>query len=98
MAVHSTLDEIKEIAFDYYVYAFPLILMEMTRRLGTNVATTSRLPKAPMNQFAHLATFPNANFTDVVRPNADTLYSVMFYYVSKEPLIVSALTQVVGTT
>ena len=61
--------------------------MEMTRRVGTNVADRSRNAKAPMNQFANLPAFPDANFTDVVRPNADTLYSILCC-VSKEPLLI----------
>lgn len=33
--------------------------------------------------------FPNPSFTIVVRPNADTLYSVLTYDVTKEPLVIS---------
>ena len=36
-----------------------------------------------------MCSFPDATFTNVVRPNADTLYSAMFYDVSKEPLVIS---------
>jgi Protein of unknown function (DUF1254) len=81
-------DEIGEVATSAYIYAYPLILMEMTRRVGTNVADLSRNAKAPMNQFANLPAFPDANFTDVVRPNADTLYSILWFDVSKEPLLI----------
>ena len=41
-----------------------------------------------MNQFAHVPVFPDANFTDVVRPNADTLYSVLWFDVTDEPLVI----------
>ena len=44
---------------------------------------------ASMNQFAHRRTFPDPKFTDVVRPNADTLYSSLWFDVAKEPLIIS---------
>ena len=81
-------DQIGEVATSAYIYAYPLILKEMTRRVGTNVADRSRNAKAPMNQFANLPAFPDANFTDVVRPNADTLYSILWFDVSKEPLLV----------
>jgi hypothetical protein len=81
-------DEIGEVAISAYIYAYPLIVMEITRRVSTNVADASHFGKAPMNQFAHLPAFPDAAFTDVVRPNADTLYSVMWFDVSDEPLLI----------
>ena len=82
-------DQIGEVAVSAYLYAYPLISMEMTRRLGTNVADTRQFSKAPMNQFANLPAFPDATFTDIARPNADTLYSLMWFDVSKEPLLIS---------
>ncbi|MGA7020056.1 MAG: DUF1254 domain-containing protein, partial [Pseudolabrys sp.] len=72
-----------------YLYAYPLISMEMTRRLSTNVADTRQFAKAPMNQFANLPAFPDATYTDIARPNADTLYSLMWFDVSKEPLLIN---------
>ncbi|KAA0121923.1 DUF1254 domain-containing protein [Methylobacterium sp. P1-11] len=82
-------DEVREIATDAYVYAYPLVLMELTRRKTTNVLQATTTMSAPVNQFAHLAAFPDAKFTAVVRPNADTLYSVMWFDVTKEPLVIS---------
>ncbi len=41
-----------------------------------------------MNQFYHAPEFPDATFTDVVRANADTLYSFLWFDVSKEPLVI----------
>ncbi len=82
-------DQIGEVAANAYLYAYPLILMELTRRIATNVADTRQFSKAPMNQFANLPAFPDATFTDVVRPNLDTLYSLMWFDVSKEPLLIS---------
>ncbi|WP_246696916.1 DUF1254 domain-containing protein [Methylobacterium planeticum] len=82
-------DEAREIATDAYVYAYPLVIMELTRRKSTNVPQATTTMAAPVNQFAHLAAFPDAKFTDVVRPNADTLYSSMWFDVTKEPLVIS---------
>ena len=42
---------------------------------------------APVNQFYHAPEFPDATFTDVVRANADTLYSFLWFDVSREPLV-----------
>jgi opacity protein-like surface antigen len=73
-------DQIGEIATSAYMYAYPLIMMEITRRVSTNVADTSHFGKPPMNQFGHLPAFPDATFTDVVRPNADTLWDRVLFY------------------
>ena len=82
-------DEIGDVAVSAYIYAYPLIIMEITRRVSSNVADASHFGKAPMNQFGNLPAFPDATFTDVVRPNADTLYSFMWFDVSQEPLLIS---------
>ena len=37
-------DLIGDIATSAYIYAYPLIFMEMTRRIGTNVADIGRSP------------------------------------------------------
>jgi hypothetical protein len=80
--------EIRDIARDAYIYAYPMLVMEMTRRVGTNVEKPEGA-HAPMNQIANMRAFPTPAFTDVVRPNADTLYSVMFFDVSKDPMLFS---------
>lgn len=81
-----TQDEAQNIANEAYMYAYPMVLMEITRRVMTNVDAAAN-GKAPMNQFGNMSEFPNAQFTDVVRPNADTLYSILWFDVSSEPLI-----------
>jgi hypothetical protein len=81
-------EEATAIAREAYIYAYPLVLMEMTRRFSTNVADAHRFGKAPMNQFASVPAFPDDKFKAVVRPNADTLYSILWFDVSKEPMLV----------
>ena len=75
-------------AIDAYVYGYPLVTMEMTRRISTNV-TRPEGTRAPMGQFARLREYPTAAFRDVTAPNADTLYTVVWLDVGKEPWIVS---------
>ena len=76
------------IATEAYVYAYPLVTMEMTRRVMTNVAAPEGT-RAPVGQFARLREYPTAQFRDVTAPNADTLYTTAWLDVSKEPWVVS---------
>jgi hypothetical protein len=62
--------------------------MEMTRRVMTNVAVPSD-KYAPMGQFALMREYPTAAFRDVTAPNADTLYSVAWLDLSREPYLFS---------
>jgi hypothetical protein len=62
--------------------------MEFTRRVSTNVASPEGT-KAPMGQFAKLRQYPDASFNTVTAPNADTLYTITFFDVSKEPWVIS---------
>ncbi len=81
-------DKTREIGIQAYIYAYPLVMMEITRRVSTNVEAAKGV-YAPMNQFAHLRAFPDHTFREVVRPNADTLYSIFWFDVSEEPQILS---------
>jgi hypothetical protein len=85
---NGTLSESEEIATEAYIFGYPLVTMEMTRRVLTNVAQPEG-NKAPMGQFANLRKYPDASFRDVTAPNADTLYSITWLDLSKEPYIFS---------
>jgi hypothetical protein len=76
---------INETAEDAYIYFYPLVLQDLTRRLA--VIAPSGLG-APINQFSQRQKFPDDKFTTIVRPNADTLYSSMFYDVANGPLVI----------
>lgn len=77
-----------EIGIDAYIYGYPLVTMEMTRRVMTNVAAPQG-SHAPMGQFLLMRKYPNAAFRDVTAPNADTLYSTAWLDLTKEPYILS---------
>jgi hypothetical protein len=88
-AATASQNELNAAAVDAYIYAYPLVTMEMSRRISTNVAApVNNGSRAPMNQFAFLRTYPDASFTDVVAPNADTLYEILWADVSKEPIVI----------
>ncbi len=76
------------IATDAYIYGYPLVTMEMTRRVLSNVAKPEGT-RAPMGELIRLREYPNASFKDVTAPNADTLYTTAFVDVDKEPWILS---------
>ncbi len=81
-------DEASAIATDAYVYGYPLVTMEYTRRVLTNVAESSGL-NAPMGQLGRSRSYPTAAFRGVTAPNADTLYTNAWIDVSKEPYVLS---------
>ena len=80
--------EARDTAIDAYIYAYPLVTMELTRRVMTNVEQPTAT-EAPMGQFLRVRTYPPVDDHAVTAPNADTLYTVAWLDVSKEPWIVS---------
>ena len=85
--ISEGLDEFA-IAQDAYIYGYPLVTIEMTRRVVTNVASVEG-SRGPMGQIIKLRQYPNASFRDVTAPNADTLYTMAFFDVGKEPWVLS---------
>ncbi len=81
--------ETYDIGFEAYLYLYPLVIMDVTRRQATNVEAGKVLGRAPMNTFMHLPAFPPAEFRDVVRPNFDTLYSIAWLDLTNETIIIS---------
>jgi hypothetical protein len=80
--------EARDTAIDAYIYGYPLVTMELTRRVMTNVAAPEGT-RAPMGQFVRMRSYPTAEFRDVTAPNADTLYTTTWLDVSKEPWVLS---------
>lgn len=71
----------KTLSAEVFTYGYPLVLMDVTREVMT--------ARTPANSFGHKRAFPDSTFTDVVSPNADTLYSTAWVDLSKEPVILS---------
>ena len=75
-----------ELGTQAYIYAYPLITMDLTEQVMTNVAAPNG-KYSPIGQFTHLRSYPTPTFKEVTTPNADTLYSVAWLDIAKEPTV-----------
>lgn len=73
--------ELKRLASEVYVYAFPIVLTDVTRAVDT--------AGSPADAFRHRRTVPDAATTDVANPNADFLYSQAWLDLSQGPVMLS---------
>ncbi|OWT74988.1 MULTISPECIES: DUF1254 domain-containing protein [unclassified Achromobacter] len=83
--------EARSIAADGYLYAYPLMVMEIARRIQTNVVDPDmRLGTgAPLNRFTHMARLPDPLLHDIgPTPDIDVLWSSMWFDVAREPLVI----------
>lgn len=71
--------EQRKIAAEAYVYLYPLITMDVTRRASS---------RGTVNVLDHRRAFPDATFRTVVRPNFDTLYSNAWIDLSGGPVVI----------
>jgi len=78
-----------QIAQEAYVYLFPLVLMDVTRRQFINLDPKLSPMGGPANAFVHIRAFPTAEMRGVVRPNFDTLYSSAWLDLTGGPAVVS---------
>lgn len=79
-------------AIDAYIYGYPLITMEMTRKLITNTIEpeiNSNKFSIPMGYMGSTREYPKPGFKTVVSPNVDTLYSVAWLDLTNCPYIFS---------
>ena len=88
-ALALTADQADAIGVDAYVYFYPLILMDLTRKQSIN-GTRTVFGQGPMNTFASVPAYPPADFKGVVRSNFDTLYSIAWLDLTHGPVVVSA--------
>jgi len=85
-----TEEEAHAIGVDAYLYFYPIITMDVTRKQLTNEESKPGVLGGPANGFANIEAFPTADMRSVVRPNFDTLYSSGWLDLTEEPMVVSA--------
>jgi hypothetical protein len=81
-----TEEEAFQLGVDAYIYGYPLLVMDSVRRVSTNVAVPQG-KLAPMGQFAHFRSFPDASKRDFAGSNVDTLYSTAWLDLSPGPYV-----------
>ena len=81
-------EEAHAIGIEAYLYFYPLVTMDITRKQLTNVERAEGI-SAPMNTFANIPAYPTADMKVVVRPNFDTLYSSGWLDLTREPVVAS---------
>jgi hypothetical protein len=80
--------EAYDIATEAYIYGYPLVTVDLARKVMTNVREPEGI-HAPLGWFAHMRTFPTASNHEISAPNADMLASLVWLDVTKEPWVVS---------
>jgi hypothetical protein len=87
--VGLTAEEAQSIAQDAYIFFYPLVIMDVTRKHFSNIEAGRKFVRGPMNTFSHARTFPPATFRGATHPNFDTLYSLSWLDLTKEPVVIS---------
>lgn len=79
-------EEAKALAEEVYLFGYPLITMEYTKRVMTNTETAGT-KLAPVGQFGRMRSYPTPEDKEVTAPNADTYYTLAWLDLSKEPMV-----------
>lgn len=83
-------DDLRTLSYEAFVYFYPLVTMDVTRRQAVNSPIGSTPGSGPPNRFSHIRAFPTADFRAVVRPNFDTLYSSAWLDLTAGPVKLTA--------
>src|SRR5262249_44222685 len=78
----AQMTELEQVAAESWLFGYPLVLMDVTRRVTTGHGL-------PPNTFEHMRSFPAYPFTAAVLPNADPLSSVGWLDLRAEPIVLS---------
>jgi hypothetical protein len=78
----------QKIVREAYTYGYPLVTMDMTRRQQTNVRAPDDA-HAPMGQLIKMRAYPAVDNKGAAAPNADTMYTMVWYDLSTGPWVFS---------
>ena len=84
-AVQPTVDEVKQIAFDAYIFAYPML---RTYRRMYNRSINKETKRSSINEFSHRRSLSNSD-TRSGYFNNDTLYSLAKLDLRREPFVLS---------
>ncbi len=83
-----TAGEAFRIASEGYVFGYPLVWMNTTRRVRSNFSRVC--PQgAPINQFLHRSEFHDASLASISKNSLDTICSTAWLDLAEQPLILS---------
>jgi hypothetical protein len=91
MAQITTSNEPADIATLAYIWGFPLVTMERQFNFVTSPNVPPGIGRGPANMMSDgscATELADANFTDVVTPNSDTLYCLIQFDLTKEPGVI----------
>lgn len=84
----ETGDDVWKAVREACLYAFPLVLMDLTKTISTNTeAPDYEKGRAPVNQLMHGQRLADADLKTIVSPNVDTVCSQAWYDLSGEPMV-----------
>lgn len=83
-------NDLRTLSREAFVYFYPIVSMDITRRQAINSPVGSTPGSGPPNRFSHMRAFPTADFRAVVRPNFDTLYSSAWLDLTAGPVKLTA--------
>ncbi|GAA4821360.1 DUF1254 domain-containing protein [Tomitella cavernea] len=86
MNVQLTPDAAADTLEEAYLYAYPLVLMDVIREMTTNTETPTT-ERAPLGRFFHSRALATPAIDSLTRPNADTLYTQAYLDLGDEPYL-----------
>lgn len=80
-------DDPKDIATLAYIWGFAPVSEQRKVDFTTSPNTPPGPGRGPINSLVHFRELTDSNFTDLVKPNSDTIYTTIFMDLKKEPLV-----------
>jgi hypothetical protein len=76
------------LATQAYVYGYPLLDTDRVFKTSTSTNVSNGAGGGPVNQFSHIRRLASPSDKTVVAPNHDTLYSMAWLDVTRQPIVI----------